>query len=103
MDFATLFLSLRPDQVALGAIVTIMVLGLLLGWVVPRSVLLARMADKDKEIARLALERDAWQAAYNQVELARQEASRQSAELIKGGETTNRLMESLRSHLENKT
>lgn len=103
MDVLAFFSTLRVDQVALGAIVTFMVIGLLRGWVVPRSVLVDRMADKDAQIAVLAKERDDWKSAYNQGELSRQELVRQNSDLIEAGQTTNRLMESLRANLEKST
>lgn len=100
MDIGSFFLTLRPDQVALGAIVTFMVIGLLRGWVVPRSVLVDRMDDMKLQNAALAVERDAWKEAYSKGEQARQELVRQNTELIEAGQTTNRLMDSLRNHLE---
>lgn len=100
MDVLAFFNTLPVNQVALGAIVTFMVVSLLRGWVVPRSVLLDRMTDKDAQIAVLAKERDDWKSAYNQGELSRQELVRQNSDLIEAGQTTNRLMESLRTNLE---
>lgn len=100
MDALAFFSTLRVDQVALGAIVTFGVLGLLRGWVVPRAVLVDRMTDKDAQISALSKERDDWKAAYTQGELSRQELVRQNSELIEAGQTTNRLMESLRTNLE---
>lgn len=100
MDVLTFLTAIRADQIALGGLVTLMVVGLLRGWVVPRSVLVDRMADKDAQIATLAQERDDWKTAYNQGELSRQELVRQNSDLIEAGETTNRLMESLRNNLE---
>lgn len=103
MDVLAFFNTLRVDQVALGAIVTFMVIGLLRGWVVPRSVLVDRMVDKDAQIALLAKERDDWKSAYDKGELSRQELVRQNSDLIEAGQTTNRLMESLRTNLEKST
>lgn len=100
MDALTFFNTLPLDQVALGAIVTFGVIGLLRGWVVPRSVLVDRMADKDAQIAALAQERDDWKAAHEKSELSRQELSQQNSALIEAGQTTNRLIESLRLNLE---
>lgn len=100
MDLLTFFNTLRVDQVALGAIVTFGVIGLLRGWVVPRAVLVDRVADKQAQIDALIVERDDWKAAYNQGELSRQELVRQNSDLIEAGQTTNRLMESLRTNLE---
>ena len=100
MDVLSFFTKLPADQVALGALVTFMVVGLLRGWVVPRSVLVDRMQDKDAQYAAVAKERDDWKTAYNQSELSRQELQRQNSDLIEAGQTTNRLMESLRSNVE---
>lgn len=100
VDIPSWLATIRPDQVALGTLVTIMVLGLLRGWVVPRSVLVDRMTDLKEQNAALAVERDAWKEAYTQGELARQKLVQQNTELIDAGQTTNRLMDSLRSHLE---
>ena len=103
MDALAFFSTLRVDQVALGAIVTFGVIGLLRGWVVPRSVLVDRMADKDAQITSLSKERDDWRGAYDKSELSRQELVRQNTDLIEAGQTTNRLMESLRTNLEKST
>lgn len=100
MDALTFFNTLPLDQVALGAIVTFGVIGLLRGWVVPRSVLVDRMADKDAQIADLVQERNDWKAAHEKSELSRQELVAQNSDLIDAGQTTNRLMESLRANLE---
>lgn len=100
MDVLTFFTKLPMDQVALGALVTLMVISLLRGLVVPRSVLVDRMLDKDKQNELLATERDAWKTAYNQSELSRQELMRQNSDLIEAGQTTNRLLESLRTNVE---
>lgn len=100
MDFLAFLNNPDVNRVALGGLVTIMVLALLRGWVVPRSVLVDRMGDKDAQISLLAKERDDWKAAYDKGELSRQELVRQNSDLIEAGQTTNRLMESLRTHLE---
>lgn len=100
MDVLSFFTKLPIDQVALGALVTFMVIGLLRGWVVPRSVLVDRMQDKDRQNEAVVQERDAWKNAYNQSELSRQELQRQNSDLIEAGQTANRLMESLRNNVE---
>lgn len=100
MDPLTFFLTLRPDQVALGAIVTYMVFALLRGWIIPRKIHLERMAEKEKQIDGLVLERENWRAAFETAERARLELVSQNSDLIDGAETTNRLMESMRNHFE---
>lgn len=103
MDPLVFFSNLRFDQVALGALVTFSVFSLLRGWVVPRSVLEDRVGDKQSQIDALVSERDDWKQAYNQAEQSRLELVRQNSELIEAGQTTNRLMESLRANLEGST
>lgn len=100
MDAFAFFSTLRVDQVALGALVTFGLLSILRGWVVPRQVLLDRMKDKDAQISQIIKERDDWHAAYDVGETARQELVRQNSDLIEAGQTTNRLMESLRTNVE---
>lgn len=102
-QISAFFTSLPTDQIALGALVTFMVVSLLRGWVVPRSVLVDRIADKDKQIAELVKERDDWKDAFHTSEVARGELISQNDALISGAETTNRLMESMRNYLERST
>jgi hypothetical protein len=100
VDVLTLFTQLRPDQVALGAIVTFMVLSLIRGWVVPRSVLVDRISDKDGQILALKEERETWRRAYHQAEASRLELTHQNGELIESASATNKLIEALRQNLE---
>lgn len=100
MDALTLFTSLAPDQVALGAIVTFCVLSLIMGWIIPRKIHRERMDDKDKQINNLVTERDSWRSAYQTAESARLVASDQASDLLDGAKTTNHLIESLRNNLE---
>jgi len=88
------------NQVALGALVTLMVVSLLRGWVVPRAVLIDRIADKDAQIANLVKEKDEWKAAYTKSEEGRAELTKQNSTLVEGGETAAKLMETLRTKLE---
>jgi hypothetical protein len=98
--FTAFFSSLEPTLIPLGAIVTLVVISLIRGWLVPRSVLQERIADKDRQIEALAKERDDWKAAYHVSVESRLEVVRQNGELIDGAETTNRLIESLRNYIE---
>lgn len=97
------FQTLPTDQIALGALVTIMVLSILRGWVVPRSVLTDRMADKDARIAALEKERDAWHTAHDISETGRHELKTQNGELVKSAEISNRFMESARAWFDQNT
>jgi hypothetical protein len=76
------------------------VLGLLLGWVVPRSVMNARMADKDAQIKLIAEDRDKWKDAYTKSEEGKTELIRQNSDLIESGKTADRLLDTLRDRVE---
>lgn len=91
------------NTVALGALVTIMVYGLFKGWVVPRSVMEARMADKDAQIAALAKERDDWRDAHTLSEEGKMKAISQVGELIPAIQTSTRLLDSMRDYLQRST
>ena len=100
MDVLAFLAQPGTNQVALGALVTLMVVSLLRGWVVPRAVMVDRIADKDAQILLLTSERDTLREAYAKSEEGRAELTRQNSALVEGGETTNRLIETLRSRLE---
>jgi cysteinyl-tRNA synthetase len=100
MDFSALLTGFPGDQIALGALVTIMVLSILRGWVVPRSVLVDRIGDKDAQIAALVKERDDWKTAYDGADKSRQELVKQNTDLIDAGQATTRLLETMRAKQE---
>lgn len=102
-QISAFFASLPTDQIALGALVTFMVVGLLRGWVVPRSVLVDRIGDKDKQIAILEKERDAWHKAHDVSEAGRAELKQQNTNLIKSAEISNRFMDSARDWFDRNT
>lgn len=94
------FTSLDPTIIPLGALVTLMVISLIRGWVIPRQVHLDRMSDMARQIEMLVIERDKWQAAYEEMQKSNTKLLGQNSDLIDATETTNRLIESLRNHIE---
>lgn len=88
------------NQVALGAVVTLVIVSLIRGWLVPRSVMEDRVKDKDLRIAGLEKERDAWHTAHNISEEGRAELKSQNGELIRGQEIANRFMDSARAYFD---
>lgn len=84
------------NQVALGAVVTLVIVSLIRGWLVPRSVMEDRIRDKDERIAALEKERDLWQKAHSISEEGRAVLKAQNGELIRGQEIANRFMDSAR-------
>lgn len=87
----------NPTIIPFAGIITFGIVGLFRGWVIPGPIVTERMADKDQQIANITKERDDWKAAALQSELARQELVAQNRSLLDGAETTNRLLESMRS------
>jgi len=75
-------LGVRPSDLGAAALVAIVVLLVLLGRLVPRSVLEDVRTDRDTRLAELAQERDTWREAHAVSEEARREAQDQSAELL---------------------
>lgn len=100
MDFSSWLATPSPSQIGLGGIVTVMILSILRGWIIPRSVHLDRVQDKDAQLQALAAERDTWRLAYEKSAEVKAELIDQNKELIKGADTTNRLMDSLRNQIE---
>lgn len=101
MDWLSQLLStIDPTQVGLGALVTVMIISILRGWVVPKSVHTDRIKDKDTQILALSGERDDWKFAAEKSAEARAELMKQNSDLIDGADTTNRLLESLRNQIE---
>ncbi len=100
MDILAWFATLQPDQIGLAALVTLTIVSILRGWIIPRSVLTDRMADKDAQIALLVTERDDWKSAFQKKAEEAAELLRQNSNLIAGADTTNRLIESLRETIE---
>lgn len=100
MDITTWFLALDPTLLPLGALVTLTVVSLIRGWVIPRQVHLDRMQDLLTQIKMLVTERDDWKTAFMTSEKAKADLIKQNSDLVDAAETTNRLIESLRNHIE---
>jgi hypothetical protein len=100
MEWQSWLTSLDPNQIGLGAIVTLMIVSILRGWIIPRSVHLDRISDKDKQIVALGKERDNWKEAYEKSAEAKRELIQQNSALIDGADTTNHLLDSLRNQIE---
>lgn len=100
MDVLTYIATIRPDQVALGALVSLMVVSILRGWIVPRQVLTDRVADKQSQIDGLIVERDALRAAGEIKDKTVQVLLENQTKLVNSGDTTNRLIDTLRENSE---
>lgn len=85
-----------PSVVPLGAIVTLMVLSLLRGWVIPRQTHLDRMSDLNRQLDKLSEERNDWKTAYTVEQTTNGEVLRQNSELIESAETSDKMLRELR-------
>ncbi|NUS16301.1 MAG: hypothetical protein HOY69_33705 [Streptomyces sp.] len=77
------------------AVLVVVVLLILRGRLVPRSVLEDIRADRDARIAELAAERDSWRAAHDRSEVARHIAQDQAGELLELARTADHMLRSL--------
>ncbi|MGA5670090.1 hypothetical protein ACPCTG_31990 [Streptomyces pseudogriseolus] len=82
-----------------GAIVTLIVLLILKGHLVARSVLEDVRKDRDDRIAALVTERDAWREAYRESEKARVEAQSQVGELLELSRLSERALRAIRGEV----
>lgn len=82
-----------------GAIVTLIVLLILRGNLVARSVLEDVRKDRDARVAELAKERDAWRDAHRESEAARIEAQSQVGELVELSRLSAHVLRAIRGEV----
>jgi F0F1-type ATP synthase membrane subunit b/b' len=92
-------LGINVAQGGAAALVTLVVLLILLGRLVPRSVLQDVRADRDARIAEIAAERDTWRDAHKESEAARIDAQSQVGELLELSRTADHVLRSLRGEV----
>jgi F0F1-type ATP synthase membrane subunit b/b' len=92
-------LGINVAQGGAAALVTLVVLLILLGRLVPRSVLQDVRADRDARIAEIAAERDTWRDAHKESESARMDAQSQVGELLELSRTADHVLRSLRGEV----
>ncbi|MFB7672958.1 hypothetical protein ACFC26_16270 [Kitasatospora purpeofusca] len=80
-----------------GAILAATVMLILLGRLVPRSVLEDVRADRDARVAEALAERDAWRAAHDRSEEARHIAQDQAALALEVARTADQMLRALPS------
>lgn len=82
---------------ATGILLFVMI-SVLRGWLVPRTVLIDRMKDKDEIIARQDNEIIAWREAHRISEAGRAELKDQNTKLINGQENMNRFVDAFHAY-----
>ncbi len=81
------------------ALVTLVVLLIYRGRLVPRSVLDDVRTDRDARVAELVAERNAWREAYRESETARVEAQNQVGELLELSRVADRVLRAIRGEV----
>lgn len=92
-------LGINVAQGGAAALVTLVVLLILLGRLVPRSVLQDVRADRDARLAEIAAERDTWRDAHRESESARVEAQAQVGELLELSRTADHVLRAIRGEV----
>jgi uncharacterized protein (DUF3084 family) len=81
------------------ALVTLVVLLILRGGLVPRSVLEDVRKDRDARVAEVIGERDTWRDAHRESEAARMEAQAQVGELLELSRTADHVLRAIRGEV----
>lgn len=92
-------LGLNVAQGGAAALVSLVVLLIFLGRLVPRAVLEDVRKDRDARVAEIIEERDAWRAAHRESEAARIEAQNQVSELLELSRTADHVLRALRGEV----
>ena len=82
------------------ALVTLVVLLIFFGKLVPRSVLEDVRKDRNDRIAEVVAERDTWREAHRMSEAARIEAQSQVGELLELSRTADHVLRSIRGEVQ---
>lgn len=82
-----------------GALVTLIVLLILRGHLVPRAVLEDVRKDRDARVAELVKELDTWRAAHRESEAARVDAQSQVGELVELARVADHVLRAIRGEV----
>ena len=92
-------LGINVAQGGAVALVTLVVLLIYGGRLVPRSVVEDVRKDRDDRIQALVAERDAWREAYRESETARMESQSQVGELLELSRTAEHVLRAIRGEV----
>jgi hypothetical protein len=92
-------LGVGVAQGGAAAIVTLVVLLIIVGRLVPRSVVEDVRKDRDDRLAALITERDAWREAYRVSETARMQSQAQVGELLELSRTAEHVLRAIRGEV----
>lgn len=90
------FLSSIPyDQLPFGAMLTLAVISIFKGWLVPQGVVTDIRTDRDTRLTEVAGERDDWKSAYLVEREASSKKDAQINELLELAQTSAHVLKSL--------
>lgn len=92
-------LGISVAQGGAAAILALVVLFILLGRLVPRSVLEDVRKDRDARVTEILAERDTWRNAHRESESARLEAQAQVGELLELSRTAEHVLRAIRGEV----
>lgn len=92
-------LGVSIAQGGAAALVTLVVLLILRGALVPRSVLEDVRKDRDSRVAEVLAERDTWRDAHRESEAARMESQAQVGELLELSRTADHVLRAIRGEV----
>lgn len=92
-------LGVNVAQGGAAALVTLVVLLILMGRLVPRSVLEDVRKDRDARVSEVLSERDTWRDAHRESEAARMEAQAQVGELLELSRTADHVLRAIRGEV----
>lgn len=91
----TFLASIPYDQLPFGAMLTLAVISVFKGWLVPQGVVTDIRTDRDTRLTEVAGERDDWKAAYNVEREASSKKDAQINELLELAQTSAHVLKSL--------
>jgi len=94
--WASILQSVNAERVAYAALLSLAIIALLRGWIVPRSTVNDIRVDRDKRLTDLIEEKNQWRKAYEVSESAREKESETNRELLENSRTTASFIQSLR-------
>ncbi|MEW2393082.1 hypothetical protein AB0933_32450 [Streptomyces venezuelae] len=92
-------MGINASDAGAAAIVVFVVLLIIVGRLVPRSVLEDVRKDRDDRLQALIGERDAWREAYRESESARIQSQAQVGELLELGHTATTVLRAIRGEV----
>lgn len=98
-EFVALLGTPATRDIAIATLLSFVIFSIIRGWLIPRAVLIDRIADKNSQIENLAIERTNLTEANKTKDGVIHTQAQQISTLIEGLETTNHLLDVLRNQI----